>query len=448
MARKNPPAKWVLPEVIDPPDRICVQLYIPNERFHIAAFRGALLDLASGYKWADDPEHKAREVALVWRTIINEMPEWECGDMPFDVRQNDEEPCTLEKTEDGITWEPWANLQKCPPNIRINNGVIEWQDPTTGIWEPVEDGDEREDGEAPPPWPDNPDGACLSAENIAAVYQTTLTQIRADIVLGKTVTIIAAGVTSVLSLFIPGALYGTLALSLSAAALTLGEVGIEIMLQDEHIDNFKCVVYCNAEPDGSITTSAFTAIRDGMAGWTSGLELAIIQYYLDCLGSVGLQRQGAAAGVTTGHCEDCDCDECPFVDFVEANYTVIEGTVGSGNGIDGGNALERTTGGSPDNLVLEFGVDTSNCPATQITVWVYIDWSSAYDRNLQFEIRDATEIVLQSGTVAVQVPERGWYQRTIPVFVELPPVTHLWLRTGAEGQPGLFKATDIAFNVS
>lgn len=447
MARKNPPAVWTLPEVVDPPERRCMQIPVPDDPLHIAAFRGALLTLSSAYKWADDPAHTAKEVALVWRDIIDGL-NWGCDMSDFDVRQNDEEPCTLEKTEDdGVTWTPWANLQKCPPNIRINDGVIEWQDPTTGIWEPVESGDEREDGEAPPPWPDPPpgeDGACLSAENITAFYQTALTQIRGDVVLGKNVTIIAAAFTSLASLFIPAALIGTIALSLSAAALTLGEVGLTIMLDQDHLDQFKCVVYCNAESDGSITSAAFTAIRAGMADWTSGPELFIIEQYLDSFGSVGLQRQGAAEGVTEGHCEECGCNDCPYIDFTGSNYTAIIGTVGAG-GIDGGNALQSTTLDGSDGIQLEFSTDTSLCEAESITFWAWIDWSSPYDRNIQYEIRDDTETVLASGTVATLTPERGWYQRVIPVFITLPAETHLWFRTGAEGQPGEFKVTEVQF---
>lgn len=622
--RRNPPAKWTLPEVVNPLETMCVQIQVPKERFHIAAFRGALLNLASATQWADDPDHTAKDVANVWKAVINSMTEvcegltgcrdvapqaplvgWEpqdpytqpdftpdgyllppfymvtagsipnllgfhvgdiltditripvgtgviieptsgwarfrvtvygtgivtlqllnvplggyalvtedddpltavfvelnldlidlppennfvvgnehrfttegehhidvtflprfndeapavfwgggirvitiCGfeDMMFDIRQKDGSPCIIEKTNNGVDWVDAVNMQKCPPVLRSNGGVIQWKDPGTGEWEDTEMGDERSNGEAPVPYPDNPDGACLSAENITAFYQSNLTNIRADVALGKNVTAIAAGFTGAASLFMPVLLYGTVALSLAAAALALTEAGLDTMLETEHLDNFKCVVYCNAEPDGSITASAFTAIRDGMAGWASDLELEIIEYYLDCFGSVGLQRQGAAMGVTTGHCEDCECGNCPFIDFTEANYTAIQGAVGSGNGIDGGNAIEGTTSGSPDYIILEVGTDTSACPASQITLWVYIDWSSPYDRNLEFQIRDNTEAVLQSGTVAIQVPERGWYQRTIPVFVTLPAVTHLWLRTGAEGQAGLFKATDINFS--
>lgn len=73
MARKNPPAKWVLPAVVDPPERLCVQIMIPKERMHIAAFRGALLNLAAAYKWSDDAGHTAKDVALIWRDVISKI---------------------------------------------------------------------------------------------------------------------------------------------------------------------------------------------------------------------------------------------------------------------------------------------------------------------------------------------------------------------------------------
>lgn len=303
MSKKNPPAKWVLPAVVDPPTRRCIQVPVPDEPQHIAAFWGALLTLSSAYKWADDPSHTAREVALVWRDIIDGIS-WGCDPTMFDVRQNVLNPCTLEKTEDGAIWTAWADLQKCPPRIRINDGIVQWYNPTTGLWEPVDGGDEREDGEAPPPWPDNPDGACLAAENITAVYQTTLTQIRAGVAAAQAATLIAATITGIAGVFINPAIYSSVALAITYAALSLTTVGLDIMLSPEHLESFKCEVYKYAAADGSITASAFTDIRAGMATWASGLELELIEYYLDGYGSVGLQRQGAAGGITTG---DCGC---------------------------------------------------------------------------------------------------------------------------------------------
>jgi len=304
MARKNPPAKWVLPEVVDPDDRLCMKIPVPNDRFHIAAFRGALLNLAAAYKWQDDVDHTAKDVALVWRDIIDDL-NWGCG--LDDVRQNEENPCTLEKTFDGETWEAFADLQKCPPHIRVNNGVIEWFDPTDSTWKPLEGTDERKDGTAPIPYPDNPDGNCLAAENITSVYQSALTQVRAGLIAGEVAVAIAATVTGIMSLFIPAAIVSTFALALTGIALDIGEAGLDDMLDTDSLDHFKCTIYCNIETDGSVTASDFTQIRAAMGAWADSAELAIIQYWLDGFGSVGLQRQGTANNITTGDCDDCDC---------------------------------------------------------------------------------------------------------------------------------------------
>lgn len=73
MSRRNELAKWVLPETVNPPDVLCVTIRVPNERFYKAAFWGALLDLASAYKWQDDSAHTAKDVAQVWRGIIDDL---------------------------------------------------------------------------------------------------------------------------------------------------------------------------------------------------------------------------------------------------------------------------------------------------------------------------------------------------------------------------------------
>jgi len=78
MARKNPPAKWVLPDVVHPPDSICFKIPVPNNPYYLAAFRGALLNLASAAKWGDDTAHTALEVAAVWQTIYDQVVATPC----------------------------------------------------------------------------------------------------------------------------------------------------------------------------------------------------------------------------------------------------------------------------------------------------------------------------------------------------------------------------------
>lgn len=113
MTRRNPPAKWTLPAVINPDGRKLIMLCIPDEPAHIAAFRGALLALASAYKWQDDPEHRAKDVAQVWRQVIED----EGGCLEF--RQDD---CHLYMVVNGIETLIY-NGQECI-DANIANGTL------------------------------------------------------------------------------------------------------------------------------------------------------------------------------------------------------------------------------------------------------------------------------------------------------------------------------------
>lgn len=127
MTRRNPPAKWVLPTVVNPSGRRCYVIQVPDEQFHIAAFMGALLDLASAYKWSDDLAHTAKNVALVWRDVIDNLqtcddyfvPPLGGGgvDTELMIRQNPDNPCILESSIDGTNWCPFADLSLCFSNI-------------------------------------------------------------------------------------------------------------------------------------------------------------------------------------------------------------------------------------------------------------------------------------------------------------------------------------------
>lgn len=76
MSKRYPWAKWTLPETIDPP-RTCYTIPVPDDPFHRAAFRGALLSLASATKWQDDLGHTAKAAAAVWQEIYDLVVECE-----------------------------------------------------------------------------------------------------------------------------------------------------------------------------------------------------------------------------------------------------------------------------------------------------------------------------------------------------------------------------------
>lgn len=95
------------------------------------------------------------------------------------VRQNGENPCTLEQSTDGQTWAAWANLRLCKPDIRFAFGGIQWRD-SGGVWRdttPETDGP-RYDGKEPP-YPDgNPnsdytDTPCFVAVSLMRWFRQT-----------------------------------------------------------------------------------------------------------------------------------------------------------------------------------------------------------------------------------------------------------------------------------
>lgn len=72
-------SRWALPEVIDPPKRRCITVHVPDERNHIAAFYGAMFELAKAYSWENDSGHSAVQVASVWRDIWYQLVFGPCG---------------------------------------------------------------------------------------------------------------------------------------------------------------------------------------------------------------------------------------------------------------------------------------------------------------------------------------------------------------------------------
>lgn len=61
--------KFLVPDVIDPAETVCVQLAIPNDTKHIAAFWGALEQLAKAYNW-EDSYAAGSQTAYVWQDVL------------------------------------------------------------------------------------------------------------------------------------------------------------------------------------------------------------------------------------------------------------------------------------------------------------------------------------------------------------------------------------------
>lgn len=81
-------SRWTLPEVVNPPDSLCFTVNVPNERYHIAAFLGAIYELAKPYSWQNDALHTAIDVGAVWRDIFYSLAPSACEtDCPVNIEE-------------------------------------------------------------------------------------------------------------------------------------------------------------------------------------------------------------------------------------------------------------------------------------------------------------------------------------------------------------------------
>ena len=107
--------RWPVPTVVDPPDRLCTVVSVPNDREHIAAFMGALYNLAIWDNWKHDNAHTGKLAAAVWWDIWQNITVGACGlvangDSDVQFRQNG---CKLEFSIDCVHWNTLYDPTEC-----------------------------------------------------------------------------------------------------------------------------------------------------------------------------------------------------------------------------------------------------------------------------------------------------------------------------------------------
>lgn len=102
METRKDRARYSLPLVVDPTAKKCFSVMVPDDVYHIAAFKGQIEKLAHWWSWALDDDHTARDAAAVWRGIFDNLTE--CSDVPVMFQQPI--PCLLQASfNGGVTWE-------------------------------------------------------------------------------------------------------------------------------------------------------------------------------------------------------------------------------------------------------------------------------------------------------------------------------------------------------
>jgi len=123
MTRRNPPARYTLPEVVNPSGVRCFMVPVPDDFYHVAAFKGAIFSLTKPYAWAEDDDHTGKDVAAVWRAIFLGLE----ACVPA-VQFRQVVACLLEySTDGGVTWDVAFDASTCANEViqeRIEDGTL------------------------------------------------------------------------------------------------------------------------------------------------------------------------------------------------------------------------------------------------------------------------------------------------------------------------------------
>jgi len=142
MTKRFPPERWNLPDIVNPPDSICYVVPVPNDKFHVAAFMGAIYALTWSKNWGRDDTNKAAAVSRVWQAIFDNLqfcpaplspPNMGAGGEDENmIRQNPDNPCELQTSIDGTTWCTFADFSLCLPAPSQPGGGTEQPTPGGG----------------------------------------------------------------------------------------------------------------------------------------------------------------------------------------------------------------------------------------------------------------------------------------------------------------------------
>jgi hypothetical protein len=120
MSKRFPVERFTLPIVINPPKTRCYLVRVPDDIYHIAAFKGSILKLGRAFSWANDAAHTAKLAAAVWMAIFNGLEESDCTDdcTVLSAETGDEymirlNGCKLESSVDGTHWCEWGDISSC-----------------------------------------------------------------------------------------------------------------------------------------------------------------------------------------------------------------------------------------------------------------------------------------------------------------------------------------------
>lgn len=329
---------YLFPIPVDPGSVLCFRVYIPNDPLYMAAFWSSYQFLSQWSAWKRDEDHNAKDVAAVWMPLYQQArTEFLAGEgcEVFDVRQNPDNSCRLDKSDDGgETWTEWANLQKCPPLVMQSpDGRLWWWNPVggseeTGAWEPVPTDGLPDTAEPPidPPYPpgsteyEDDTARCIAAANITyQLYEGTRQLCYDWAVVSVSVTALMIGLAAALFFPVIGVL---IAIATVIFGLSDGITQEEAEAAWTSIDweSVRDNLACFMQRDGTLTESGKTSFLAWMeAQYTSEFNIAwaSAKLIVQNVSAAGLTSEGTIAQSVI----EADCDPTACLEVWEHDST-------------------------------------------------------------------------------------------------------------------------------
>ncbi len=248
---------WILPTVIDPPETVCVQIEVPKDDLHIAAFFGAIQALGYWWNWERDDLQSGLAASLVWQRQL---------DLVADTLGSGES-CMIDCAEVEDCLETSSIINVIEGDIITNEGdIIQNETNITNIYE----GDLDNNVYPPAPTTSEPDALCGASYRIAQGIIDLVEQSVIDID------------TQIEEVYLLAQLAGGSFLAVLLTAffnyINDNQVALDGVDFDQYLDEIATAFYCaeldrtlaESELDPTITTLHRDAIISGMRAPTDG----------------------------------------------------------------------------------------------------------------------------------------------------------------------------------
>jgi hypothetical protein len=247
------------------------------------------------------------------------------SDVPvLDVRQSEENPCVLEKTFDNVTWTQFADLSLCAPRQKIyryTEDGFEFQSSTDDgmTWSTDEGSDPRNTSPRLPPRTGS-NRQCLAAANVIAHEKATLNEVLTGIGDGLAISDLISAVSPFL--LVSGILTPFVILfDLCNAAINVGVTVISDAMTDDVYADWTCLLFCRMDENGQLSPENWRGLINDCDAHFSGVASAVVNFFNNLSGAVGMSNIGRLTSVTVADCTDCcGTEECGEFDFTMSPY--------------------------------------------------------------------------------------------------------------------------------